>query len=525
MPLIVSGGSSARSVSGRARIAVTRLGLRVPLMLACLCALLAQSRLLLTGPAVGDAAPLAASPRQTVRVRKNLEELSRPENAAELNNLRHAFEVLIQRSLVNPDDPRGYIHYADLHNDDSVGPCDHVNDVFQAWHRAHLLEFEKALQDSDPDNPTMPTKDVMLPYWDWTARPSGQNGYPQIFEEQTTADGRPNIFYWPDQALCDKLTHKYCDKRNQYPAGGPPYPADVINTILGDTWPRFGGTPRGPGSLETRPHNHMHGTYVGSDMGDNTTAAYDPIFWVFHTNIDRLMEAWQELHQPDRCAADPNPSIMPDLNAPVRGIGNWPPSGVVKDFLCVEKLGYKYDSVPTPTPTPAAPPSLLAAAKAVARRDAVALSGTPVSLKFRVPPAPVNDRVYLELPGLSTPPKGAYEVRVYLHPRTERYRPNDPAFADKYFAGSIVVWAIRHRSRGKVMEHRMTSDYSLNISEKFNEISRTNAGKDWVATVVTTPVGGAPPAGLLSNVRAAPGLPSITVEGTSAPRKINLTRR
>jgi hypothetical protein len=71
----------------------------------------------------------------------------------------------------------------------------------------------------------------------------------------------------------------------------------------------------------------MHGTYVGSDMGDNTTAAYDPVFWIFHANIDRLMEAWQDLHQPDRCAANPDPSIMPDLDAPIRGTGNWPPSG------------------------------------------------------------------------------------------------------------------------------------------------------------------------------------------------------
>jgi hypothetical protein len=199
---------------------------------------------------------------------------------------------------------------------------------------------------------------------------------------------------------------------------------------------------------------------------------------------------------------------------------------VVKDLLCVEKLGYEYDSVPTPSPTPATPTSLLMAVKAATRRDAVATSGTPVSLEFRIPPAPINDRVYLELPGISTPPKGAYEVRVYLHPRAERYRPNDLAFANKYFAGSFVVWAIRHQSRGKVMEHQMTSDYSLNISEKFNEISRRNAVKDWVSTIVTTPVGGAPRAGLLgANLRAAAALPSITVEGASAPRKINLTRR
>lgn len=48
-------------------------------------------------------------------------------------------------------------------------------------------------------------------------------------------------------------------------------------------------------ALRQRPHNTMH-TLIGGvtgDMTDQTMAAYDPIFWFHHSNIDRLWATWQ----------------------------------------------------------------------------------------------------------------------------------------------------------------------------------------------------------------------------------------
>jgi len=62
--------------------------------------------------------------------------------------------------------------------------------------------------------------------------------------------------------------------------------------------PGFGGTQTGfshfggtNGLLESLPHNMIHDD-VGGLMSDPDTAALDPIFWLHHSNIDRLWEVW-----------------------------------------------------------------------------------------------------------------------------------------------------------------------------------------------------------------------------------------
>ncbi|MEQ8208258.1 MAG: tyrosinase family protein [Lacipirellulaceae bacterium] len=56
------------------------------------------------------------------------------------------------------------------------------------------------------------------------------------------------------------------------------------------------------GLIERRPHNDVHvaiGGIVGNDklglMTEVQRAAFDPIFWVHHANIDRLFEMWVRL--------------------------------------------------------------------------------------------------------------------------------------------------------------------------------------------------------------------------------------
>jgi tyrosinase len=58
--------------------------------------------------------------------------------------------IVRARSLANPDDPLGYDWHARRHNDMDVGPCEHGNDLFFAWHRCHLYYFEQVLRATDP---------------------------------------------------------------------------------------------------------------------------------------------------------------------------------------------------------------------------------------------------------------------------------------------------------------------------------------------------------------------------------------
>ena len=40
-----------------------------------------------------------------------------------------------------------------------------------------------------------------------------------------------------------------------------------------------------------QPHDNYHG-WVGPDMADNAYTAFDPVFWSYHANIDRIFEIW-----------------------------------------------------------------------------------------------------------------------------------------------------------------------------------------------------------------------------------------
>lgn len=59
----------------------------------------------------------------------------------------------------------------------------------------------------------------------------------------------------------------------------------------------------GWGSIEDI-HNAVH-NYVGGggQMGSPAAAAFDPIFWLHHTQVDRLFAIWQALHDDPRSAA------------------------------------------------------------------------------------------------------------------------------------------------------------------------------------------------------------------------------
>ena len=62
-------------------------------------------------------------------------------------------------------------------HDGELGPCEHANNTYMPWHRAHLFLFEEALRRSDPPR----TENVTVPYWDWSALPSGSR-FPKAFE-------------------------------------------------------------------------------------------------------------------------------------------------------------------------------------------------------------------------------------------------------------------------------------------------------------------------------------------------------
>jgi tyrosinase len=70
------------------------------------------------------------------------------------------------------------------------------------------------------------------------------------------------------------------------------------------------------------------GPPAGGLMANNLSAAFDPIFWAHHANVDRIWALWQERHP----GVDP-----PDPGDVLPGV-----SSTVQDSLNFRKLGYEY---------------------------------------------------------------------------------------------------------------------------------------------------------------------------------------
>lgn len=166
---------------------------------------------------------------------------------------------------------------------------------FTGWHRAYTFHFENILRDASGDG------DLMLPYWDYLD-PS-QRTLPQIYADPEMQGGQPtNPLYefFRDDSL------KRGGSLSAFSVGNGDLNSKTDYFGIG-TDTQFGGSPlgnrSGTGAMESRPHNQMHGALggtvilpngdrVGGYMGSVPTAAFDPIFWIHHTNCDRLWTVW-----------------------------------------------------------------------------------------------------------------------------------------------------------------------------------------------------------------------------------------
>lgn len=169
--------------------------------------------------------------------------------------------------------------------------CQHATWFFLPWHRMYLAFFEQIVAKTVKDlgGPS----DWALPYWNYSdaSRPQTRQ-LPKAFSDTTLPTGGPNPLFEPTREMG---------------AGDAFPPRDIALTALSEASfaadlhggsSGFGGraTPFNHGSgrhgqLEQLPHDIVH-VDLGGLMGDPTTAALDPIFWLHHANIDRLWEVW-----------------------------------------------------------------------------------------------------------------------------------------------------------------------------------------------------------------------------------------
>jgi Common central domain of tyrosinase/Polyphenol oxidase middle domain len=337
-------------------------------------------------------------------VRRNAWTIASPANPFDPITLAYADAVNVMQARPATD-PTSWAYQAAVHGTLNQPPaganwnaCQHSSWFFFSWHRMYVYFFERIVRKAvvDAGGP----QDWALPYWNYDQGPPS-NTLPPAFRTQNLPDGSPNPLYVGAPRRSVGMMN----------GGQLPSTATSAATAMGMTnfssttaMASFGGGPSAPvqfgstpGQLEITPHGIVHGL-VGGNLGPNCSsgwmagvrcAAMDPIFWLHHSNVDRLWNDWIALgggraNPSDAAWLDQTFTFHDENGAPVQLTG-----AQVVDTA--GQLGYIYDNVasldqmglaasPPPPSEPSRPPELVAASE-----RPVELTGTPASVALTLP--------------------------------------------------------------------------------------------------------------------------------------------
>ncbi|GIL62411.1 hypothetical protein Vafri_16631 [Volvox africanus] len=257
----------------------------------------------------------------------------------------------------------GWPYWGDKTNG-QTGYCAHNIETFPAWHRAYMVEFERALQEAD--RALGGDGNIALHYWGWEADQPWVNRQlmPQMIRTYFSDFRRQMIPAALLKSVCDcdmlrlmKEGYKGTSSDEQIQSSMQmfkiPYLVEsAMVQLLHNRAATLQNVQKTARSIE-EPHNHMHNA-CGFPMCEIPVAAFHPIFWLHHSNVDRIYEAY--LQHAKSIGLDPegqfsscnktlyetplNPftMVVDGKRTPVM------PHTVLQD---TEALGYFYDKVPT----------------------------------------------------------------------------------------------------------------------------------------------------------------------------------
>ena len=193
---------------------------------------------------------------------------------------------------------------------------------FLPWHRLMLYQFEGVIREVLHD------ENFSLPYWNPVTGNPDDLSLPAVFRDPGSAlyDGTR----WPWVNGGERIDKLYKDWLT----------LDALNEKLYINSPTgsLGFNPR----LDINPHFLTH-LAIGGDMSDFATVGGDPLFYLHHSNMDRIWESWNRL-------GNSNPTDPKYLN---RTFAFGDRSGKRVDLPVsagdrTAQLGYEYDSYETP---------------------------------------------------------------------------------------------------------------------------------------------------------------------------------
>jgi hypothetical protein len=204
------------------------------------------------------------------------------------------------------DDPRSFYQLGAIHWYPGKTYCEHHIHPFLAWHRAYILQFENALR-SIPG-----CENVTLPYWDIS-----DDRYPEIFSEGPFANYKvPQEFLdqYPQEITNGSLkadgsiirndAATYNEEKWKYIRDATHDPTNLNKVYLDKiiqfpTWNAFNGLDTNGNYVASESLMHAHDMIHnsnGATTANQDVTGFEPVFWLFHSNWDRLMWQWQKLH-------------------------------------------------------------------------------------------------------------------------------------------------------------------------------------------------------------------------------------
>ncbi|HEY6975773.1 MAG TPA: tyrosinase family protein, partial [Chitinophagaceae bacterium] len=219
-----------------------------------------------------------------VRIRKNANTLTITE--------RNRFLEALKRLDLTYND---YIDFVKTHSRDNTGVRlskiasrqGHAGSAFLPWHRAYVLHLERLLQAADPA--------VALPYWKFD-----QNA-PNVFNPDfmgSNGSGNMVILSATNPIVSWTLPGEGVpigiQRKTPYGDNGHPKVANEIATLgLGSPSFSFSGFKRMEISFHNRAHTKSGKT---SWLSPQNTSNRDPLFFLLHSNVDRVWAKWQWMH-------------------------------------------------------------------------------------------------------------------------------------------------------------------------------------------------------------------------------------
>lgn len=230
------------------------------------------------------------------------------------------------RLMKRRNDGLSWARQSQIHHRDSQ----HNNGLFLPWHRQQLVHMERIVA-------RLTGHDAFaMPYWDWQEHrflPSWVCDRESPLYERNRARGVDEL---------DFAAARWAES---------PYTAKLAS----DDFPTFcGKLPEGAGMVEGYGHNHIH-QLIGGAMKHPRTSAVDPMFWLHHSNVDRVWATWHVARGRDLYPSDWTArTVTGFVDVEGRPVGEL----AVGASLETRPLGYDYDrlypfpvfSVPEPGP-------------------------------------------------------------------------------------------------------------------------------------------------------------------------------